>query len=74
MGSIDGKDIMRPYTPIECRPDCSEFDCIIKIYPDGVFTQYLNTLEISATVTVRGVFSDLLFVAGKNQLQIPGFS
>lgn len=34
--TTDGKQIMRPYTPIECRG--SEFDCIIKIYPDGAMT------------------------------------
>jgi hypothetical protein len=34
--TLDDKQIMRPYTPIECRG--AEFDCIIKIYPKGAMS------------------------------------
>jgi len=42
VADIDGKSVSRPYTPIECRPVTSELDCLIKIYPEGVMSQYLD--------------------------------
>ena len=38
LANIDGKQIMRPYTPIECKPESSEIDCLIKIYPQGAMS------------------------------------
>ena len=66
MANIDGKQIMRPYTPIECRPESSEIDCLIKIYAQGAMTQYLDKLEIGSSLDIRGVFSDVTYSA--NQL------
>lgn len=71
VADINGRQIMRPYTPIECRPNDSEFDCLIKIYPEGAMSQYLDKLEIGANLNIRGVFSDVTYKA--NYLSIPGF-
>lgn len=68
---IDGVQIMRPYTPIECRPQSSEFDCLIKIYPNGMMSQYLDALEIGSSLNIRGVFSDLTYKDG--DFSIAGF-
>lgn len=71
VATINGKQVMRPYTPIECRPEGSEFDCLIKIYAEGAMTQYVDKLEISSDLDIRGVFSDVTY--SPNQLSIPGF-
>jgi cytochrome-b5 reductase len=60
---------MRPYTPIECRPD--GFDCLIKIYPNGKMSQYLNKIESGQKLSIRGVFSDVTYT--QHKLSIPGF-
>ena len=62
---------MRPYTPIECRPKDSEFDTLIKIYPDGLMSQHLESLDIGASLSIRGVSSDVTYSPGK--LCAPGF-
>lgn len=47
---INGTQVMRPYTPIECRPSMSEFDTLIKIYPDGVMTQHLDKIPLGSSI------------------------
>jgi cytochrome-b5 reductase len=69
MAEVNGEQIMRPYTPIECRSD--GFDCLIKIYPNGSMSQYLANAELGVKLMIRGVFSDVTY--SLHQLCIPGF-
>lgn len=62
---------MRPYTPIECRPKECEFDTLIKIYPDGLMSQHVESLETGASLSIRGVSSDVTY--SPNTICIPGF-
>ncbi|CAK9296664.1 unnamed protein product [Gordionus sp. m RMFG-2023] len=60
---IDGKKVIRPYTPISLEDSKGFFDLVIKIYhkdvhpkfPDGgKMTQHLNSLKIGDGIEVRG--------------------
>lgn len=46
-------EVTRPYTPVSLSTKCS-FDVIIKIYPNGQFTQKLLKMKINDKVYVRG--------------------
>eukprot|EP00462_Mataza_sp_D1_P021907 CAMPEP_0175143292 /NCGR_PEP_ID=MMETSP0087-20121206/13342_1 /TAXON_ID=136419 /ORGANISM="Unknown Unknown, Strain D1" /LENGTH=290 /DNA_ID=CAMNT_0016427327 /DNA_START=29 /DNA_END=901 /DNA_ORIENTATION=- len=56
--TIDGKPVSRSYTPVSSDDDVGFFDCVIKIYADparpGVMTQYLDSLKLGDTISVRG--------------------
>lgn len=71
IATIDGTTVMRPYTPIECRPKECEFDTLIKIYPDGLMSQHVESLETGASLSIRGVSSDVTY--SPNTICIPGF-
>ena len=60
---IDGKLVIRPYTPTTLDDSIGYFDLVIKVYfknvhprfPDGgKMSQHLETLEIGDTIDVRG--------------------
>uniref|UniRef100_W5UKK7 Cytochrome b5 reductase 4 n=1 Tax=Ictalurus punctatus TaxID=7998 RepID=W5UKK7_ICTPU len=61
--SFQGSEVVKPYTPVDqvLMPQIhssntlsSEIYLMIKIYPDGAFTQHLDNLDIGATVAVSG--------------------
>ncbi|KAM4735856.1 cytochrome b5 reductase 4 isoform 2-T2 [Anableps anableps] len=59
---IEGTEIVRPYTPVDQNlvasspPSSHESDLylMIKVYPDGVFTPYLNSLQIGENISIGG--------------------
>ncbi|XP_008431082.1 cytochrome b5 reductase 4 isoform X2 [Poecilia reticulata] len=59
---IEGTEIVRPYTPVDqnlvpvSSPSSHESDLylMIKIYPNGVFTPYLNSLQMGENISVSG--------------------
>ncbi|KAA8498335.1 Nitrate reductase NADH 2 [Porphyridium purpureum] len=60
---IDGKLVMRAYTPASSNDMVGFFDLVIKVYfanehpkfPDGgVFSQYLNSLKVGDSIDVKG--------------------
>ena len=60
---IDGKLIIRPYTPVSSDDEIGYFDLVIKVYfknvhpkfPDGgKMSQHLESLEIGDSIDVRG--------------------
>jgi cytochrome-b5 reductase len=60
---VDGKEVMRSYTPISSDDDLGHFDLMIKVYhrnvhprfPEGgKLTQYMETMKIGDTIDVRG--------------------
>ncbi|QDZ18659.1 nitrate reductase [Chloropicon primus] len=62
-GRVDGKLVMRAYTPTSSDDDVGYFDLVIKVYfkgvhpkfPDGgILSQHFESLEIGDTMEVKG--------------------
>ncbi|XP_030638341.1 cytochrome b5 reductase 4 [Chanos chanos] len=61
--SIEGNDVVKPYTPVQetLMPSThsteemgSDIFLMIKVYPNGTFTQYLNSLHIGDSLSISG--------------------
>jgi cytochrome-b5 reductase len=51
----NGKLVSRSYTPTSSNDDKGFFDLVVKIYPTGIMSQYLNHMEVgSGVIEVRG--------------------
>ncbi|KAM3587368.1 uncharacterized protein V6R79_003369 [Siganus canaliculatus] len=75
---IDGKLVVRPYTPVSSDDDKGFVDLVVKIYfkdvhpkfPEGgKMSQYLESLKINDTIDFRGP-SGLLVYKGKGVFEI----
>jgi len=51
---IDGKNVMRSYTPTSSDDDKGHFDLLIKSYPTGNISKYVATLKVGDTLSVKG--------------------
>ncbi|KIJ68252.1 hypothetical protein HYDPIDRAFT_81525 [Hydnomerulius pinastri MD-312] len=51
---INGKDIMRSYTPTSSDDDLGHFDLLIKSYEKGNISRYVSLLKIGDKVKIRG--------------------
>ncbi|KAG1755098.1 NADH-cytochrome b5 reductase [Suillus paluster] len=51
---INGKDIMRSYTPTSSDDDLGHFDLLIKAYEKGNISRYVSLLKIGDKVRIRG--------------------
>lgn len=51
---IDGKAVQRSYTPTSSDDDCGYFELLIKTYPKGLISTYVDQLEIGQPLTVKG--------------------
>ncbi|KAI8931338.1 NADH-cytochrome b5 reductase, variant 2 [Plenodomus lindquistii] len=51
---IDGKPVMRSYTPTSSDHDKGHFDLLIKSYPTGNISKYVANLKIGDNMKVRG--------------------
>jgi len=52
---IDGKDVMRSYTPVSSDDDRGYFELIIKVYEKGVMSRYVDELKPGEdSIEVRG--------------------
>ncbi|CAI5494613.1 unnamed protein product [Closterium sp. Naga37s-1] len=49
-----GEEFTRKYTPTTLDTDVGCVDIVIKIYPNGAMSQYLNKLEVGNFVAMRG--------------------
>ncbi|KAF2758894.1 ferredoxin reductase-like protein [Pseudovirgaria hyperparasitica] len=52
--TIDGKEIVRSYTPISSDEDSGFFDLIIKAYPTGNISKHMASLKVGQSMKVRG--------------------
>jgi cytochrome-b5 reductase len=75
---IDGKTIIRPYTPISCDDDKGYTDLLVKVYfanthpkyPEGgKMSQHLEKMDIGDTIDVRGP-NGLLVYQGRGTFAI----
>ncbi|ETP46404.1 hypothetical protein F442_07342 [Phytophthora nicotianae P10297] len=51
---INSHMIERAYTPTSKFSQTASFDLVVKIYPDGIMSSYLDKLEIGGTVEMLG--------------------
>lgn len=51
---IDGKEIVRSYTPTSTDEDRGYFDLLVKTYANGNVSKYLSTLKLGDKVRIRG--------------------
>ncbi|KAL0489589.1 cytochrome-b5 reductase [Acrasis kona] len=52
--TIDGEEVKRSYTPSSTNDDLGFFDLVVKVYPKGKMSQYLDQLKIGDTLMVSG--------------------
>jgi len=58
----DGKDVERPYTPIESHTQ-GQIDLLIKTYPNGPMSSYMDSLKPGAKVTLKGPIQKIPYKA-----------
>jgi cytochrome-b5 reductase len=58
---INDELVKRPYTPTTSDDNQGYFDLVIKIYPLGKMTQYLDKLSIGQTVDVSGPSGNIIY-------------
>jgi cytochrome-b5 reductase len=58
---INDELVKRPYTPTTSDDNQGYFDLVIKIYPNGKMTQYLDKLTIGQTIEVSGPSGNLIY-------------
>ncbi|XP_067110206.1 NADH-cytochrome b5 reductase 3-like [Osmerus mordax] len=75
---VDGKLVVRPYTPVSSDDDKGFVDLVVKIYfknvnpkflEGGKMSQYLESLQLNETIDFRGP-SGLLIYNGKGEFAI----
>lgn len=54
MAVIDGKEVVRSYTPTSLNEDLGHFDLVIKSYPTGTLSKWFTTLKVGDPCHVRG--------------------
>jgi len=73
--TVDGKMVVRPYTPVSSDDDLGVMDLVVKVYfknvhpkfPDGgKLSQYLNELALGETIDVRGPSGNLTYKGNGN--------
>jgi len=52
----NGKDVVRPYTPVSDPSDRGFLDLVIKSYPQGVMSQHIANLQPGQTLDFKGPF------------------
>ncbi|KAK9484253.1 hypothetical protein V1527DRAFT_520631 [Lipomyces starkeyi] len=62
--SIDGKEIVRSYTPTSSDDDRGYFDLLIKSYPTGNISKYVAGLQLGQTIRVRGPKGNMVYRPG----------
>ncbi|CAF0912334.1 unnamed protein product [Didymodactylos carnosus] len=58
---INGDLVKRPYTPTTSDDQQGHFDLVIKVYPQGKMTQYLDKLHINDSIEVNGPSGNLIY-------------
>lgn len=58
---INGELVKRPYTPTTSDDNQGYFDLVIKVYPNGKMTQYLDKLSLGHGIDVSGPSGNLIY-------------
>ena len=51
----EGNPVVRPYTPINTNALVGKMEFLIRVYPDGAFSQHLNNLPLGETVDFKHI-------------------
>eukprot|EP00048_Salpingoeca_helianthica_P015339 m.226258 g.226258 ORF g.226258 m.226258 type:complete len:289 (-) comp16904_c0_seq1:123-989(-) len=57
--TIDGQEVVRPYTPISPESVSGHFDLLVKEYPTGVMSKHIAHLKVGDTLEMKGPFPKL---------------
>ncbi|MES1903083.1 MAG: hypothetical protein MHPSP_002498, partial [Paramarteilia canceri] len=68
---IHTKYLRRPYTPTSSHNQLGEIDFVIKKYPDGMMTNYLDALSIGSSLEMLGPFGTKYYI-GKGKFSVDG--
>jgi len=60
-GDKDGKDLARPYTPITLDSQKGYFEMMIKVYPNGIASNYIFNLKKGDKLEVKGPFAKIQY-------------
>jgi len=60
--TIDGKAVIRPYTPTNPVEYDHMFDLIIKVYPTGVMSKYIDALLFESSIELKGPKGNFIYV------------
>eukprot|EP00697_Spironema_sp_BW2_P000037 gnl/Spiro4/10070_TR5344_c0_g1_i1.p1 gnl/Spiro4/10070_TR5344_c0_g1~~gnl/Spiro4/10070_TR5344_c0_g1_i1.p1 ORF type:complete len:299 (-),score=57.85 gnl/Spiro4/10070_TR5344_c0_g1_i1:41-907(-) len=58
---LDGKEVIRPYTPISLPTQKGTFDLLVKTYPTGTMSKHFATLKPGDKVEFKGPFDKLRY-------------
>ncbi|KAF7791920.1 hypothetical protein EIP86_002946 [Pleurotus ostreatoroseus] len=61
---INGKEIMRSYTPTSSDDDLGHFDLVIKAYEKGNISRHVSLLRIGDTIKVKGPKGQFTYAPG----------
>jgi cytochrome-b5 reductase len=52
--TINEKPVSRAYTPVSSDDDVGYFELVVKVYPTGTMTKYLDSLNLGDSILVCG--------------------
>ncbi|KAJ6035397.1 uncharacterized protein N7446_010157 [Penicillium canescens] len=52
--TMNGATVQRSYTPISNNTDLGRIEFLIKFYPNGALTQYLEKMQVGESIDIRG--------------------
>lgn len=51
----EGKDVIRPYTPVSTNALVGQFQLMIKVYPEGKMSQFFDKLEVGQSAEFKHI-------------------
>jgi len=61
---IEDKEVYRPYTPTSSDDDLGHFDLVIKVYPQGKMSRYIDAMKIGDVIDVKGPKGQFIYQPG----------
>merc|ERR1719281_491147 len=55
--TIDGEEVIRPYTPTSAATAKGHFDLVVKVYEKGVMSKHFGDLKEGDELEIKGVMS-----------------
>ncbi|KAF1788845.1 Riboflavin synthase-like beta-barrel [Phytophthora cactorum] len=69
--SVDGKNVVRPYTPTNTNAEKGELELVVKGYPTGKLSKHIVSLNVGDELAMKGPF--VKFEYKPNQYKSVGF-
>lgn len=55
----EGKEVVRPYTPVSTNAMKGQFELMVKIYPNGILSRHLDTLQVGQTAKFKHIAANV---------------